>query len=59
VDYRGKVVVVTGASSGIGYDAAREFARLGGTVVGVARRDPKDLDERLDHRGRTKAPSVS
>ena len=40
MDYRGKVVIVTGASSGIGYDAAREFARRGGTIVGVARREP-------------------
>ncbi len=39
MDHRGRVVVITGASSGIGYDAAREFARRGSTIVGVARRE--------------------
>jgi short-subunit dehydrogenase len=38
MDYRGKVIIVTGASSGIGYVTARAFARRGGTVIGVARR---------------------
>jgi short-subunit dehydrogenase len=40
VDYRGKVVIVTGASSGIGHAAARAFAARGATVVAVARREP-------------------
>lgn len=39
MDYRGKVVVLTGASSGIGYEAARAFAQRGATVVAVARRE--------------------
>ena len=39
MDYRGKSVLVTGASSGIGYVTARAFARRGATVVGVARRE--------------------
>jgi short-subunit dehydrogenase len=39
VDYRQKVIVVTGASSGIGYVTARAFAQRGATVVGVARRE--------------------
>jgi short-subunit dehydrogenase len=39
MDYRGKSVLVTGASSGIGYVTAQAFAQRGATVVGVARRE--------------------
>jgi short-subunit dehydrogenase len=39
VEYGGKVVVVTGASSGIGRVTARAFAARGATIVGVARRE--------------------
>ncbi len=39
MDYRGAVVIVTGASSGIGHVTARAFARRGSVVVAVARRE--------------------
>ena len=39
MDYTDKVVVVTGASSGIGWVTARAFAQRGAIVVGVARRE--------------------
>jgi short-subunit dehydrogenase len=39
VDYPGKVVVVTGASSGIGLVTAKAFATRGSTIVAVARRE--------------------
>ena len=39
MNYRDKVVVITGASSGIGFVCARAFAQRGATVVGVARRE--------------------
>ncbi len=39
MEYRGKVVIITGASSGIGYVTAKAFAQRGSTVVAVARRE--------------------
>jgi uncharacterized protein len=36
--YEGKTVIITGASSGIGYVTAKAFAERGATVVAVARR---------------------
>ena len=39
MDYQDKVVIVTGASSGIGNQAARRFAERGAIVMAVARRE--------------------
>jgi len=39
LEYRDRVAIVTGASSGIGHVTALEFARRGCTVVAVARRE--------------------
>ena len=44
VDLRGKRILLTGASSGIGEVAAERFAAAGATVIAVARRE-KLLDE--------------
>jgi NADP-dependent 3-hydroxy acid dehydrogenase YdfG len=41
---KGRVAIITGASSGVGYSAARLFAREGATVIAAARRQ-----EFLDH----------
>ena len=41
MDYKDKIVVVTGASSGIGYVTAKAFAARGSIVVGVARREDR------------------
>jgi short-subunit dehydrogenase len=38
VDYHGQTTLITGVSSGIGVEFAREFARRGSDVVLVARR---------------------
>jgi short-subunit dehydrogenase len=54
VDYRDRVVIVTGASSGIGYVSARAFAERGAVVVGVARR--RELLEKLAGECRRSSP---
>lgn len=42
-DLSGKVIIITGANSGIGYESAREFSRNGAEVI-VASRDPIKAD---------------
>jgi short-subunit dehydrogenase len=39
MDYKGKTALITGASSGIGFQYAEEFARRGANVILVARRE--------------------
>jgi len=41
VDFKNKVVLITGASSGIGKQTAVEFAKLGSNIILVARRKNK------------------
>jgi gluconate 5-dehydrogenase len=50
MDYRGKVAVVTGASSGLGRRLALDLAAQGAHVVGVARREDRLRELGLDHR---------
>ncbi len=52
-DFRGKVVLVTGASRGIGYAASLEAARRGAHVVAVARTigGLEDLDDEIQALG--------
>ncbi|HEV57666.1 MAG TPA: SDR family NAD(P)-dependent oxidoreductase, partial [Phycisphaerales bacterium] len=59
VDLKNKVVVVTGASSGIGRATAQAFARRGSRVVLVARRADRltALAERLAEEGATALPA--
>ncbi len=57
MDYRGKVVIITGASSGIGREAARAFASRNSVVVGVARREAL-LREQLERWQRDSPDSI-
>lgn len=47
MDFKNKTVLITGASSGIGKDAAIEFAKLGANIILVARR--KDKLEKVEN----------
>ena len=42
IDLTGKVVLITGVSSGIGLGTAREFARAGACVAGCSRKPGTD-----------------
>jgi short-subunit dehydrogenase len=55
MDLRGAVVVVTGASSGIGRSTALDFARHGSTVVASARREEllQELVAQIERQGGT------
>ena len=47
--FEGKSVVVTGSSSGMGYEIALEFAKEGAVVIAVARRAER-LEELADRK---------
>ena len=49
MNFKNKVVVITGASSGIGEAAAQQFAKKGANIVLVARRKEKlaDVEKKL------------
>ena len=50
-DLTGKVFIVTGANSGLGYEATRAFLRKGAVVV-MACRNPKKAQDALDELAR-------
>ncbi len=56
MNYKGSVVVITGASSGIGYVTAKAFAERGATVVAVARREA--LLQKLVDECRPRSPAT-
>src|SRR5579864_1986585 len=56
-DLRGRVAVVTGASSGVGYEIAKAMAARGAYVV-LASRDPARTEEAAE-RIRAAAPAAS
>lgn len=56
MSFGNKVVLVTGASSGIGADCARHFAKLGANVVLVGRNE-KRLNEIVDFIKQTNSPT--
>ena len=41
MDFKNKVILITGASSGIGKETAIKFAKLGANIILVARRKNK------------------
>jgi 3-oxoacyl-[acyl-carrier protein] reductase len=47
--YKGKVVLVTGASRGVGLEITKHFLKNGATVIGLSRGDSKFNNEQYKH----------
>lgn len=60
MNFDGKVVLVTGASSGIGADAARQFAKLGANVAIVGRNEERlnEVAEQIKQSGAAASLSI-
>lgn len=60
MDLTGRVAIVTGASSGLGYEYCKVFAENGAKVAAFARRKEKleKLKEEIEYRRRLSAGSM-
>ena len=47
-DLSGKVILITGANTGLGFEAAQEFAKLGPKVIIMACRSKKRADDAIN-----------
>jgi 3-oxoacyl-[acyl-carrier protein] reductase len=47
--YQGKVVLITGASRGVGFEMTKHFIKNGATVIGLSRGDSSFEDEQYKH----------
>lgn len=47
--YKGKIVVVTGASRGVGFEITKHFIRNGATVLGLSRGESSFADQNYKH----------
>lgn len=47
--YKGKIVVVTGASRGVGFEITKHFIRNGATVLGLSRGESSFTDKNYKH----------
>jgi NAD(P)-dependent dehydrogenase (short-subunit alcohol dehydrogenase family) len=58
-DLTGRVIVITGATSGLGYAAAEQFARCGATLVVVGRTDERNERAVAELTATTGNPSIT